>query len=69
VTVPARVHDTAADRDRERLAGRHVLVVEDDEHMMAAVASALDDAGCTVETALRAQDVIDSTASRGSTAP
>ena len=78
LAVEAGGNVTAADRDcpgavftirlptadRERLAGRHVLVVEDDEHMMAAVASALDDAGCTVETALRAQDVIDSTASR-----
>lgn len=49
---------------RARLAGRHVLVVDDDEHVTTAVAAALREAGCAVDTAARAEDVVDRTASR-----
>ncbi len=50
--------------DRARLAGRHVLVVDDDVHLTTAVAAALREAGCAVDTAACAEDVVDSTASR-----
>ena len=44
--------------DRARLAGRQVLVVDDDQHLTNAVAAALRDAGCTVDGAARAEDVV-----------
>ena len=50
--------------DRTRLAGRQVLVVDDDEHLTTAVAAALREAGCIAETAARAEDVVDGPASQ-----
>ena len=50
--------------DRTRLAGRHVLVIDDDEHVTTAVAAALREAGCAVDTAPCAEEVVDRTASR-----
>ena len=44
--------------DRSRLAGREVLVVDDDEHLARAVSAALRDAGCTVAMAGCAEDVV-----------
>jgi DNA-binding response OmpR family regulator len=41
-----------------------VLVIDDDEHVTTAVAAALREAGCAVDTAPRAEEVVDRTASR-----
>jgi signal transduction histidine kinase len=43
--------------DRARLAGRRLLVVDDDEKMLAVVTAALRDLGADVQTSVRAEDV------------
>jgi signal transduction histidine kinase len=45
--------------DRGRLQGCRVLVVDDDEPLAQAVSAALRDSGCAVETAARADEVLD----------
>jgi len=49
--------------DHARLAGRSVLVVDDDENMTSAVTDALRGVGCAVDPAARAEDVVAATAS------
>ncbi len=49
--------------DRSRLTGRQVLVVDDDEHLTAAVTAALREAGSIVHTAASAEEIADTGAS------
>lgn len=50
--------------ERSRLAARQVLVVDDDEHLASAVAGALREAGCVVESAACAEDGLEVAAGR-----